>query len=154
MSTLQHRLAELFPQPRERGLQAAIQRLCKVKGATVSAWFNLPGKVSTMERAYAELICAKYNPNISPAWLAEGTLPKLLGDGATPAAMRPAGPPAPSAPSGAFNAITADEQRLLDDIRVLMDSDREHYTAEIAAKAAQMREHMEKLLQQFGSKAK
>lgn len=63
-------------------------------------------------------------------------------------------PPGPAAPSGAFNAITSDEQRLLNDIRVLMDSDREHYTAEIAAKAAQMREHMEKLLQQFGSKAK
>lgn len=63
-------------------------------------------------------------------------------------------PPAPAAPSGAFNAITPDEQRLLDDIRVLMDSDREQYALEIAAKASKMREHMEKLLQQFGSKAK
>lgn len=56
-------------------------------------------------------------------------------------------PPAPSAPTGAFSALTADEMAFLDDVRVLLDSDREHYRSEIALKAAQMREHMEKLLQ-------
>lgn len=56
-------------------------------------------------------------------------------------------PPAPAAPSGAFNVMTPEELALLDDIRVLLDGDREHYRSEIAVKAAQMREHMQKLLQ-------
>lgn len=85
MSTLQERMNELFPEPRRRGLQADIRRLCGVKASSVSAWFNQPGKVAELDRKHAEKICLKYAPSISPAWLAEGVPPK----------ERPTGAPAP-----------------------------------------------------------
>lgn len=72
MSTIQERLAYAFPVPRERGLQARIARLCGVTGATVSAWFNMPEKVTEITRSHAELICREFDLEISPAWLAEG----------------------------------------------------------------------------------
>jgi len=72
MSTIQERLNELFPPPLERGLMARIADLCDVSRPTVSAWFNTPEKVATISRANAEKICAKFHPDISPAWLAEG----------------------------------------------------------------------------------
>ena len=50
----------------------------------MSAWFNSPEKVSTIARSHAELICAKYAPQISPAWLAEGKLPKVALSASTP----------------------------------------------------------------------
>lgn len=72
MSTIQERLAIAFPAPRERGLQARIARLCGVTAATVSAWFNMPEKVTEITRSHAELICREFDLDLSPAWLAEG----------------------------------------------------------------------------------
>lgn len=74
--TLQERLAEVFPVPHQRGLQATIVRLCNVSRPTVSAWFNNPEKVSAISRAHAEMICAHFRLKVSPAWLAEGRGPK------------------------------------------------------------------------------
>ena len=97
MSTLQERMAELFPEPRERGLQADIGRLCGVKASSVSAWFNQPEKVAELDRNHAEKICLRYAPSVSPAWLAEGVPPKERIDVAPP--PEPTGasdsPPAP-----------------------------------------------------------
>lgn len=76
METLQDRLREVVPDPELRGIQADIARLCSVSAPTVSNWFHRPEKVSTISRNHAELICDRYNPEISPAWLADGTLPK------------------------------------------------------------------------------
>jgi len=71
MTTLQERMALAFPQPQVRGLQADIAKLCMVKPASVSAWFKQPEKVASISRSHAELICRRFNLNISPAWLAE-----------------------------------------------------------------------------------
>jgi len=78
MSTLQERLSEVFPQPLARGIQAEIASLCKVKPASVSAWFNLPEKVSSISRSNAEALCRRFDLNVSAAWLAEGAGPKHL----------------------------------------------------------------------------
>ena len=72
MSTIQERLASVFPLPRRRGLQAEIGRLCSVSGATVTAWFTMPEKVTGISRSHAELICREFDLDISPLWLAEG----------------------------------------------------------------------------------
>lgn len=77
MPTLQQRMAEVLGDTSARGLQAEIARLCKKSRPTVSAWIHNPDKVATISRADAELICARWRPEISPAWLAEGALPKL-----------------------------------------------------------------------------
>ena len=45
-----------------------------------------------------------------------------------------------------FHALTADEFRFLEDFRQLMDLDKEHYTAEISAKAQAIREHVAKII--------
>jgi len=84
MLTLQQRMAEVLGDTSERGLQAAIARLCHKSRPTVSAWINDPDKVKTISRSDAELICAKWRQDISPAWLAEGTLPKFAPPGAQP----------------------------------------------------------------------
>lgn len=76
MLTLQDRLNEVFPQPQPRGLQSEIALLCKVKPASVSAWFKLPDKVSSISRSNAETLCSHFNLKVSPAWLAEGVSPK------------------------------------------------------------------------------
>lgn len=76
MSTLQERLAEVFPAPQPRGLQGEIVRLCQVSRPTVSNWFRNEEKVSTMPRSCAEAICDHYGLKVSPAWLAEGKEPK------------------------------------------------------------------------------
>lgn len=78
MSKIQERLKEVFAQPLERGVMANIARKCSVSRPTVTAWFNLPEKVASISRRHAEIICAEYNLNVSPAWLAEGIGPKLL----------------------------------------------------------------------------
>lgn len=78
MSTLQERLNSVFPVPRPNGLLADIAKLCEVSRPTVSAWFGNPEKVSTIKRANAEKICARYDLKVSPAWLAEGLEPKEL----------------------------------------------------------------------------
>ncbi len=78
MSKIQERLKEVFAQPLERGVMANIARKCEVSRPTVTAWFNLPEKVASISRSHAEIICAEYNLNVSPAWLAEGIGPKLL----------------------------------------------------------------------------
>ena len=80
MSTIQERLAYVFPIPRERGLQARIARLCNVTGATVSAWFNMSEKVNEISRTHAELICREFALPISPVWLAEGKGPVEAAD--------------------------------------------------------------------------
>jgi hypothetical protein len=92
MSTLQDRLADLFPEPRERGLIAEISELCEVKPASVSNWFNNPRKVSTISRNCAERICAKYGLQVNPAWLAEGQSPKTPVLGANIPVAMPAPP--------------------------------------------------------------
>ena len=76
MSQIQDRLAEIFPKPHKRGLQADIARACGVRPPSVSAWFNDREKVQSIERKYAEAICAEYHLDVEPAWLAEGKLPK------------------------------------------------------------------------------
>lgn len=81
LPSLQNRLAEVFPSPHARGLMARIAELCEVSRPTVSAWFNNPEKVATMSRQNAEKICAKFHPDISPAWLAEGLGNKYLPPG-------------------------------------------------------------------------
>jgi len=78
MSKIQERLKEVFAQPLERGVMANIARKCEVSRPTVTAWFNLPEKVASISRSHAEIICAEYNLNVSPAWLAEGIGPKIL----------------------------------------------------------------------------
>lgn len=75
MSNLQERLATAFPEPRRRGLFAEIARVCGVSSPTVTAWFNKPDKVASIERANAEKICRAFSLDISPEWLAEGTGP-------------------------------------------------------------------------------
>lgn len=74
--TLQERLADVFPPPHERGLQARLARACGVSRPTVSAWFNNPDKVASISREHAEIICAEMGLEVSPAWLAEGKKPK------------------------------------------------------------------------------
>lgn len=83
MTTLQERMAFVFADRMqggkpERGLQAEIVELCKVSRPTVSAWFNNEEKVATMDRTYADKICARYRPDVSPAWLADDLPPKML----------------------------------------------------------------------------
>jgi hypothetical protein len=76
---------------------------------------------------------------VSPEWLATGKGSKTPTSAMTP-------PPAPSSGAGPFSALTADEMAFLDDVRWLLDSDRERYRAEIAAKAKELREHMGKVM--------
>ena len=76
MSTLQERLLEVFPEPHERGLKARIAHVCKVAPASVSNWFGNPEKVTTISRENAEKLIATFELQVSPAWLAEGKLPK------------------------------------------------------------------------------
>lgn len=78
MTTIQERLNEVFPPPLARGVMAAIAKECEVSRPTVSAWFNNAEKVATISRTNAEKICAKFGLTVSPAWLAEGILPKEL----------------------------------------------------------------------------
>ncbi|WP_416402055.1 LexA family protein [Alicycliphilus denitrificans] len=80
MKTLQERMALAFPLPRKWGLSAEIARLCGVSGPTVTAWFNKPEKVATLERANAEKLCQKYGLKYSPRWLAEGEGPMLAAE--------------------------------------------------------------------------
>lgn len=77
MTTLQERMAEVFPPPAARGLQAEIAKLCDVKPASVSAWFKNPEKVASISRTNAEKLCTHFKLKVSPAWLAEGLLPKF-----------------------------------------------------------------------------
>lgn len=81
MKTLQERMAEVFPEPREWGLQARIAALCDTRAPSVSAWFNQPDKVTSISRANAETLCAHFGLRVSPAWLAEGLPPKMASEG-------------------------------------------------------------------------
>lgn len=85
---LQQRMAVAFPPPHRRGLYAEIARLCGVSAPTVTAWFNKPEKVATIDRANAEKICARYDLEISPAWLSDG-LGRQAMPAATPASAIP-----------------------------------------------------------------
>lgn len=76
MTTLQQRLMEVFPEPRQRGLKSEIAALCQVSAASVSNWFGNPEKVSTISRDNAEKLISRFGLDVSPAWLAEGKLPK------------------------------------------------------------------------------
>lgn len=73
MKTLQERFALAFPLPRKWGLLAEIARVCGVSSPTVTAWFNRPEKVATIDRSNAEKICRHFGLAISPVWLAEGS---------------------------------------------------------------------------------
>lgn len=84
MTTLQSRMGECFPAPRPRGLSTEIAALCGVRGASVTNWFNNPEKVSTISRTNAEKLCAHYKLSVSPAWLAEGVLPKYAASNVSP----------------------------------------------------------------------
>lgn len=77
MPSLQERFALIFGSPPPRGVPARIARACGVSGPTVSAWFNQPEKVSSIERANAEKICAEFDLAERPEWLAEGTGPRV-----------------------------------------------------------------------------
>lgn len=70
--TLQERFSAIFPEPRRRGLQSEIARVCGVTQASVSAWFNQPDKAQTIDRANAEKIREHFGLDFAPAWLAEG----------------------------------------------------------------------------------
>jgi hypothetical protein len=48
-----------------------------------------------------------------------------------------------------FHALTADEFKFLEDFRQLMDTDKEHYTEEIAIKAKAIREHIARVIGPF-----
>lgn len=100
--TLQNRLAEVFPEPQERGLRTEIARLCGVAAASVSNWFGNPEKVATISRENAEKLIARYGLSVTPAWLAEGKLPKFsTGDSARQTAPASAPHEAPSTAPGA-----------------------------------------------------
>lgn len=73
--TLQERFEYAFRELNRRGLQAEIARVCGVSAPTVSAWFKNPEKVSTVERAHAEKLCAYFSLTVEPMWLAEGVGP-------------------------------------------------------------------------------
>lgn len=85
---LQQRMAVAFPPPHRRGLYAEIARLCEVSAPTVTAWFNKPEKVGTIERSAAERLCAAFSLEVAPEWLAEGTGPQAR-PAATPASAIP-----------------------------------------------------------------
>lgn len=82
--TLQERLNEVFPPPRERGLQARIAKACGVQSPSVSQWFNQPKKVEALELDHAEAICRAFDLKVSPRWLAKGDGPKLAEHAAAP----------------------------------------------------------------------
>ncbi|CAN7704818.1 hypothetical protein LJR066_005726 [Acidovorax sp. LjRoot66] len=77
MTTLQSRLAEVFPEPQERGFKTQVANLCGVTPASVSNWFGNAEKVQTISRENAERLCGHYMLKVSPAWLAEGREPKF-----------------------------------------------------------------------------
>lgn len=78
MNTLQERLAFALPGPHHRGFYKEVASLCEVSGPTVTAWFKKPEKVATISRANAEKLCCKYQLQVQPQWLAEGTGPRDL----------------------------------------------------------------------------
>lgn len=80
---------------RKRGLQADLHRLTGKARPSISNWFNNPEKVSSIERADAEVICGHYFPDVSPTWLAEGTGPKYLKEGKQTAVPIKNPPPSP-----------------------------------------------------------
>jgi hypothetical protein len=84
------------------------------------------------------LLKVAHKYKVDPTWLATGKGKRTL-DVPTP-------PPAPAAELGPFDALTAEEIAFLEDFRWLLDSDRERYRSEIAAKAKELREHMGKVL--------
>ncbi len=59
--------------------------------------------------------------------------------------MQPAGP----MKGTVFHIPTEDERRILDDLRVLLDDDRDQFARDIAAKAAQMRAYTAKIMQRI-----
>lgn len=81
-----------------------------------------------------------YTPQLAAAcqvraeWLATGIGP-----------MQPAGP----MKGAVFHMPTEDERRILDDLRVLLDDDRDQFARDIAAKAAQMRAYTAKIMQRI-----
>lgn len=76
MTTLQNRLAEMFPEPLPRGFKAQVASLCKVSPASVSNWFGNPEKVTTISRDSAETLINHFGLKVAPGWLAEGRPPK------------------------------------------------------------------------------
>ena len=79
MKNLQERFAQVFPPPYARGFQAELAKICGVSAPTVTAWLNKPEKVASIDRVYAERICAAYKLGYSPAWLAEGLGDERMG---------------------------------------------------------------------------
>ncbi|MDZ7863362.1 S24 family peptidase [Acidovorax sp.] len=94
MTTLQNRLAEMFPEPHPRGFKTGVASLCGVTPASVSNWFGNPEKVATISRENAEKLVSNYRLAVSPAWLAEGKGPKYPVE-----APRPVGPNDTGAPT-------------------------------------------------------
>lgn len=108
MTTLQSRMAEVFPPPHAWGLQAEIAKLCGVTAASVSNWFKNPEKVSTITRENAERLCSTYGLKVSPAWLAEGKEPKFLKEAPAPASPSPKDAPKPAEAPTVIRALEDD----------------------------------------------
>ncbi len=86
MKSLQQRMYEVFPAPHKRGLRAEISRVCGVKGSSVTAWFDMPDKVSAISREHAEALIAHFHLKVSPKWLSSGAAddaPTFVGDSQT-----------------------------------------------------------------------
>lgn len=69
--------------------------------------------------------------NVSPDWLDTGR-----GDWQ----------PGKVAPGAALEALTEDERAVLEDFRILTDSDKERFAREIAARAKELREYLDQVL--------
>ncbi|KRC30668.1 S24 family peptidase [Acidovorax sp. Root217] len=93
MTTLQHRLAEVFPEPHARGFKTEIANVCGVTPASVSNWFGNAEKVATISRENAEKLVAHYKLAVAPAWLAEGKEPKYPAEAPRPNRLKDAGAP-------------------------------------------------------------
>lgn len=106
---LQNRLAEMFPEPQERGLRTEISKLCGVSPASVSNWFGNPEKVATISRDNAEKLINHFGLNVNPAWLAEGKTPKKAAAGFLPPSLAPAPHEAPADdPNGPPDLVIAE----------------------------------------------
>lgn len=137
VETVRDRLKRVF------GADHTVVQLSELLGVSYQAATKVyNGKGISIETAQR---VAEKKPGLSPMWLMSGK--------GEPFAPSP--PPAPSEPNGeAFKAPTPEELAFLNDYRVLLDADREHYRREIAAKAKQMNEHMARLMGNIKGKEK
>lgn len=130
-----HRLALLI---KEHGTQAALSKVIGKSPAQISQWLNASpdsktGKPRTMDRTTARAIekaCKK----------AEGWMDQPIGADKGPAANEP----------NLFEKLTQEEHDMLDDIRVLIDEDREEVRAMIAERARRARAYQQQIQDKLG----